>query len=70
LNLFFLEPTVLMMSQASSQRCNILIFDEEFVLELTVRFELSIPKGGFSWALQGLASLAYSLNVFLLEPTI
>jgi hypothetical protein len=25
------------------------------VLELTIRFELSVPKGGFSWALQGLA---------------
>jgi hypothetical protein len=31
-------------------------FDEQFVLELTVRFELSVLKGGVSWALQGLAS--------------
>jgi hypothetical protein len=29
--------------------------DVQFVLELTFRFELSVPKGGFSWALQGLA---------------
>jgi hypothetical protein len=34
------------------------------VLEFTVRFELLVPKGGFSWALQGLAGSAYSLNDF------
>jgi hypothetical protein len=26
--------------------------DEHLVLELTVRFELSVPMGGLSWALQ------------------
>jgi hypothetical protein len=40
------------------------------VLELTIRFELSIPKVGFSWALQGLAGSVYSWNVLFLEPTI
>jgi hypothetical protein len=34
------------------------------VLEVTVRFDFSVPKGGFSWALQGLAGSAYNLNVF------
>jgi hypothetical protein len=43
-----------MMSQACSWRSNILKFGEQFVLEFIVRFELSVPKGGFSWALEGL----------------
>jgi hypothetical protein len=34
------------------------------VLELTVRFELLVSKGWFSWALQGLAGSSKSLNVF------
>jgi hypothetical protein len=55
-----------MTSQACSWGSNILKFGEQFVLEFTVRFELLVPKGGFSWALQGLAGSAYSLNVFLL----
>jgi hypothetical protein len=45
-----------MTSQACNWRCNFLKFGEQFVLELIVRFELSVPKGEFSWALQGLAS--------------
>jgi hypothetical protein len=40
------------------------------VLEIIVRFELLVPKGWFSYALQGLAGSAYSLNVFFLEPTV
>jgi hypothetical protein len=38
-------------------------FNEYLVLQLTVRFELSVPKGGFSWALQALAGSSESLNV-------
>jgi hypothetical protein len=38
-------------------------FDEQLVLELTIRFELSIPKGGLSWALQASASSSESFNV-------
>jgi hypothetical protein len=59
-----------MMSQAYSWRSNILKFGEQFVPEFTVRFEISIPKGGFSLALQGLAGLAYNLNLFFLEPSV
>jgi hypothetical protein len=39
------------------------------VLELTVRFELSGPKGGFSWALQASAGSLESLNVIFFYPT-
>jgi hypothetical protein len=44
--------------------------EEQLVLELTVRFELSVPKGGFSWALQASAGSSESLNVNFFEPTI
>jgi hypothetical protein len=37
--------------------------DEHLVLERTVRFELSVPKGGFSWALQASTSSSKSLHV-------
>jgi hypothetical protein len=37
--------------------------DEHLVLELIVRFELLVPKGGFSWALQASAGSSKSLNV-------
>jgi hypothetical protein len=43
--------------------------DEQFVLELTIRFELSVPKGGFSWGLQASAGSSESLNVnFFINP--
>jgi hypothetical protein len=44
-----------MTSRAYSWKWNIFEFDEQFVLELIVRFELSVPKGGFKSALQDLA---------------
>jgi hypothetical protein len=44
--------------------------DEHLVLELIVRFELSVPKGGFSWALQASAGSSESLNIIFFEPTI
>jgi hypothetical protein len=47
-----------MKSQACNWRSIILRCDEQFVLKLRVRFELSVPKGGFSWALQGLGGLS------------
>jgi hypothetical protein len=37
--------------------------DEHLVLELIVRFELSVPKGGFSGALQASAGSSDSLNI-------
>jgi hypothetical protein len=37
--------------------------EEHLVLELIVRFELLVPKGGFSWALQASTSSSASLNV-------
>jgi hypothetical protein len=37
--------------------------DEHLVLELIVRFELSVPKGGFSWALQASAGSSESLKL-------
>jgi hypothetical protein len=40
------------------------------VLELTVRFELSVPKDGFSWALEKLGSSSKRLNGFFLKPSI
>jgi hypothetical protein len=43
-------------------------FDEQFVLELTVRFELSIVKNGLSWALQASAGSSESLNVSFFNP--
>jgi hypothetical protein len=52
-----------MTSQACSWRWNFVKLEEHLVLELTVRFELSIPKGGFSWALHASASSSKSLNV-------
>ena len=38
-------------------------FKEHLVLELTIRFEFLVPKGGFNWALQALAGSSESLNV-------
>jgi hypothetical protein len=35
------------------------------VLELTVRFEFSVLKGGFIWALQGFSWLSIQLECFL-----
>ena len=40
------------------------------MLELTVRFELLVLKGGFSWALQAVAASSKSFNVIFSEPTI
>jgi hypothetical protein len=40
------------------------------MLEFTARFELSVPKGGFSWALQAPAGSSESLNVNYFESTI
>jgi hypothetical protein len=37
--------------------------EEHLVLELTVRFELSVLKGGFSWALSASVGSSESLNV-------
>jgi hypothetical protein len=37
--------------------------DDHLVHELTVRFELSVPKGGFSWALQASAGSSESLKL-------
>jgi hypothetical protein len=37
--------------------------DEHLVLELTIRFELLVSKGMFSWALQALGGSLESLNV-------
>ena len=45
-------------------------FNEDLVLDLTVRFELSMPKGEFSWALQASIGSSESLNVSFFEPTI
>jgi hypothetical protein len=45
-------------------------FHAYLVLEFTVRFELLVPKGGFSWALQALACSSESLNVNYFESTI
>jgi hypothetical protein len=39
-----------MKSQACSWWWNFVELDEHLVLELTVRFELLVPKGEFSWA--------------------
>ena len=38
-------------------------FNEHLMLQLTIRFELLVLKGGFSWALQALASSSESFNV-------
>ena len=38
-------------------------FDERLVHELIVRFELSVPKGGFNSALKALDGSSKSLNV-------
>jgi hypothetical protein len=57
-----------MMSQACSWRSNILKFGEQFLLEFTVRFELSVPKGGFSWALEGLVGSSKRFNFIFLNP--
>jgi hypothetical protein len=38
-------------------------FNEHLVLELTVRFELLVPKVGFSWALQASTGSSESFNV-------
>jgi hypothetical protein len=46
------------------------ILDDHLVIELIVRFELSVPKAGFSWALQASASSSVSLNVNFFDPTI
>jgi hypothetical protein len=45
-------------------------FNEHLGLELIVRFELSVPKGGFSWALQASVGSLESLNVNFFAPTI
>ena len=37
--------------------------EEHLVLEFTNIFELSVPNGGFSWALQASAGLSESLNI-------
>jgi hypothetical protein len=37
--------------------------DEHLVLELIVRFKLSVPKGRFSWALQASTGSSENLNV-------
>ena len=42
--------------------------DEHLVLEFTVRFELSTPKGGFSWAWQAPTGSSDSLNIIFLIP--
>ena len=47
-----------------------MIFNEHLELKLTIRFELSVPKGGFSWALQTSTGSSKSLNVNFYEPTI
>jgi hypothetical protein len=44
-------------------------FYEHLVLELIVRFELSMPNGGFSWALQASAGSSESLNELFLDST-
>jgi hypothetical protein len=44
--------------------------EEHLVLELTVRFELSVPKGGFKWALQSSTGSSENLNINFFEPTI
>jgi hypothetical protein len=45
-------------------------FSEHLVLELIVRFELSVPKGGFSWVFQASVGSSTSLNVIVFYPTI
>jgi hypothetical protein len=42
--------------------------DEHLVLELKIRFELSVPKGGLRWILQALVGLSESLNINFLNP--
>jgi hypothetical protein len=42
--------------------------EEHLVLELIVRFELLVPKGGLRWILQALVGLSESLNINFLNP--
>ena len=44
--------------------------EEHLVLELTVRFELLVPKGGFCWELHASIGSLVSLNVNFFQPTI
>jgi hypothetical protein len=44
--------------------------EEQLVLELIVRFELSVSKARFSWALQASVGSSESLNVNFFESTI
>ena len=44
-------------------------FNEHLVLELTIRFELSVPKGVFSWALQASVGSLESVIIKFFEST-